>query len=100
MECTATYNGISATVSKVITPIEKEKATNVGFTSVGSANLSNNVDVIGGAVTGGSFNWGNNGSIIGSGFFNGDVNINAQKALDFTNGESLVVMVTLFLRIM
>lgn len=91
MECTATYNGISATVSKVITPIEKEKATNVGFTSVGSANLSNNVDVIGGAVTGGSFNWGNNGSIIGSGFFNGDVNINAQKALDFTNGESLVV---------
>ena len=91
MECTATYNGISATVSKVITPIEKEKATNVGFTSVGSASLNNNVDVLGGAVTGGSFNWGNDGTVMGSVFINGDVNVNAQKGLDFTNGESFVV---------
>lgn len=91
MECTATYNGVSATVSKVITPIEKEKATNVGFTSVGSASLNNNVDVLGGAVTGGSFNWGNDGTVMGSVFINGDVNVNAQKGLDFTNGESLVV---------
>lgn len=91
MECTATYNGISATVSKVITPVEKEKATNVGFTSVGSASLNNNVDVLGGAVTGGPFNWGNDGTVMGSVFINGDVNVNAQKGLDFTNGEGFVV---------
>ena len=91
MECTATYNGVSSTVSKVITPVEKEKATNVGFTSVGSAGLNNNVDVLGGAVTGGSFNWGNDGTVMGSIFINGDVNVNAQKGLDFTNGESFIV---------
>lgn len=91
MECTATYNGISATVSKVITPVEKEKATNVGFTSVGSAGLNNNVDVLGGTVTGGNFNWGNNGVTAGSIFINGNVDINAQKELSFKTGESMVV---------
>lgn len=91
MECTATYNGISATVSKVITPVEKEKATNVGFTSVGSAGLNNNVDVLGGTVTGGNFNWGNEGVTAGSIFINGNVDINSQKKLSFKTGESMVV---------
>lgn len=91
MECTATYNGISATVSKVITPIEKEKATNVGFTTLGSASLDNNVDVIGGAVTGADFNWRNDGNVTGSIFINGNIDVNAQKGIDITNGESFVV---------
>lgn len=91
MECTATYNGISATVSKVITPVEKEKATNVGFTSVGTSKVKNNVSILGGAVTGGDFDWGNDGTVVGSIFVNGNLDVNAQKGLDFKNGESFVV---------
>jgi hypothetical protein len=91
MECTATYNGISATVSKVITPIEKEKATNVGFTTLGSASLENNVDVIGGAVTGSNLTWQNDGNVTGSIFVNGNIDVNAQKSVDITNGESFIV---------
>lgn len=91
IECTANYNGVSSTVSKVVSPIEKSKNTSTGFNSTGALNMSTNSSVFGGAVSATSFSWGNDGTTAGSIFVNQNSSLNAQKVFVLEPSESMVI---------
>ncbi len=91
IECTANYNGVSSTVSKVVSPIEKSKNTSTGFNSTGALNMSTNSSVFGGAVSATSFSWGNDGITAGSVYVNQNSSLNAQKVFVLEPSESMVI---------
>lgn len=91
IECTATYNGVSSTVSKVVSPISQDKTQAAGFNSTGDLQMSTNSSVLGGAVSAGTFSWGNDGTTAGSSFVNENSTLNAQKVFALGNTDSLVI---------
>ncbi len=91
IECTATYNGVSSTVSKVVTPVSQDKTQATGFNSTGDLQMSTNSSVFGGAVSAGSFAWGNDGTTAGSVYVNEDSSLNAQKVFALSSTDSMVI---------
>ena len=91
IECTATYNGVSSTVSKVVSPVSKDKTQASGFNSTGDLNMSTNSNVFGGAVSAGNFSWGNDGVTAGSVYVNQNSSLNAQKVFALGKTDSMVI---------
>ena len=91
VECTATYNGTSSTVSRVIMPINRIKQSSDGFETPGSLQLKNNSQVLGAATAGDQFSWGNNGISVGNVYANTATQIAVEKDFNLMPGENVII---------
>ncbi|MBQ7783402.1 MAG: hypothetical protein IJ368_05480, partial [Oscillospiraceae bacterium] len=91
IECTATYNGTSSTVSRVVMPINRIKQSSDGFETPGSLQLKNNSQVLGAATAGDQFSWGNNGISVGNVYANTATKIAVEKDFNLMPGENVIV---------
>ncbi len=91
VECTATYNGTSSTVSRVLIPIDRQKQSSNGFDSPGDLQLSDNSHILGNATAGDTITWGNNGTSMGSVYMNSDTVMAVNKKFNLNAYDSIIV---------